>query len=60
MNYIARQTPLPVEFSRQAYWSGLLFPPAGDLPHPGIEPTSLESPALQVDALPAELSGKPI
>ena len=33
-------------FSRQEYWSGLLFPPSGDLPDPGIEPTSLRSPAL--------------
>ena len=33
-------------FSRQEYWSGLLWPPPGDLPDPGIEPTSLESPAL--------------
>ena len=23
-------------FSKQEYWSGLLFPPLGDLPHPGI------------------------
>ena len=23
--------------SRQEYWSGLPFPPPGDLPHPGIE-----------------------
>ena len=38
--------PLPMEFSRQEYWSGLSFPPPGDLPHPGIEPTSLVSPAL--------------
>ena len=37
-------------------WSGLLFPSPGDLPHPGIE---LGSPALQVDSLPIELSGKP-
>ena len=35
-----------MEFSRQEYWSGLLFPPPGDLPDPGIEPTSLMSPAL--------------
>ena len=28
-------------FSRQEYWSGLPFPPPGDLPDPGIEPTSL-------------------
>ena len=33
-------------FSRQEYWSGLPFPPPGDLPDPGIGPTSLMSPAL--------------
>ena len=33
-------------FSRQEYYSGLPFPPSGDLPHPGIKPTSLMSPAL--------------
>ena len=33
-------------FPRQEYWSGLPFPPPGDLPHPGIEPVSLGSPAL--------------
>jgi len=33
-------------FSRQEYWSGLPFPPPGDLPNPGIEPTFLTSPAL--------------
>ena len=27
-------------FSWQAYWSGLPFPPPGDLPNPGIEPAS--------------------
>ena len=27
-------------FSRQEYWSGLLFPTSGDLPNPGIEPAS--------------------
>ena len=26
---------------RQEYWSGLLFPSPGDLPDPGLEPTSL-------------------
>ena len=35
-----------MEFSRQEYWSGLLFPPPGHLLHPGIEPMSLVSPAL--------------
>ena len=38
----------PWGFSRQEYWSGLPCPPPGDLPDPGIEPTS---PALQVDSL---------
>ena len=28
-----------MEFSRQQYWSGLLFPSPGDLPEPGIELT---------------------
>ena len=35
-----------MEFSRQEYWSGLPCPPPGDLPIPGIEPSSLMSPAL--------------
>ena len=46
---IARQAPLSMEFSRQKYWTGLPFPPLGDLPHPGTEPMSL---ALQADSLP--------
>ena len=28
------------------YWSGLPCPPPGDLPNPGIEPTSVTSPAF--------------
>ena len=43
---VAHQAPLPVEFSRQEYWSGLLFPSPGDLPDPGIELMSLMSSAL--------------
>ena len=38
--------PLSMEFSRQEYWSGLPFSSPGDLSDPGIEPTSLMSPAL--------------
>ena len=38
---VAFQTPLSMGFSRQEYWSGLPFPPPGDLPNPGIEPVSL-------------------
>ena len=36
----------PWDFSRQEYWSGLPFPPPGDLPDPGIEPESPVSSAL--------------
>ena len=35
-----------MEFSRQVYWSGLPFPPPGDLPNPGTESASPMSPAL--------------
>ena len=52
---VAHQAPLSMGFSRQEYWSGLPFPPPGDLPDPGIEP---RSPALQADALPSEPPGK--
>ena len=37
---VACQAPLCVEFSRQEYWSGLLFSPSRDLPDPGMEPSS--------------------
>ena len=43
---VAHETPLSMKFSRQEYWSGLLFPTPGDLPDPGIESMSLVSPAL--------------
>ena len=36
----ACQAPLSMGFPRQEYWSGLPFPSPGDLPDPGIEPTS--------------------
>ena len=38
------QAPLSMGFSRKEYWSAL--PCRGDVPNPGIEPTSPESPAL--------------
>ena len=31
-----------MRFSREEHWSGLAFPPPGDLPDPGIEPVSPE------------------
>ena len=43
---VSHQAPLPMEFSRQEYWSGLLFPLPEDLPNPATEPVSLESPVL--------------
>ena len=54
---VARQAPLSMGFLRQEYWSGLPCPSPGDLPNPGIEPSS---PALQVDSLPSEPPGKPM
>ena len=52
----AGQVPLSMGFSRQEYWSGLPFPSLGDLPDPGSKP---RSPALQVNSLLSETSGKP-
>ena len=40
------QASMSMGFSRQEYWSRLPCPPPGDLPHPGIEPTSSLSSAL--------------
>ena len=42
----ARHTPLSMGFSRQEHWSGLPGPPPGDLPDPGVKPTSLRPLAL--------------
>ena len=38
---VAHQASLSMGFSKQEYWSGLPFPLPGDLPNPGIKPTSL-------------------
>ena len=46
---LAHQAALSTGFSRQEYWSGLPFPPLGDLPHPEIKPGSF---AWQADSLP--------
>ena len=40
------QAPLSMGFSRQGHWSGVPSPSPGDLPDPGIKPTSPMSPAL--------------
>ena len=39
-------------FSRQGYWSGLLFPPPEDLPDPGIESAPPASSAFQAGSFP--------
>ena len=54
---VAHQAPLSMEFSRQQYWSGLPFPPPGDLPDPGIE---ARSPILWAVSLPIEPTWKHI
>ena len=43
---LARQAPVSMGFSRQEYWSRLPCPSPGVLPDPGIDPASLNSPAL--------------
>ena len=54
---VACQAPLSMEFSRQEYWSRLPFPPPGDLPKPGIEPTY---PTLAGRFFTNKPSGKPV
>ena len=51
---VTHQAPPSMGFPRQEYWSGLLFPPLGDLPHPGIEPMH-----WQVDSLLLSHQGSP-
>ena len=54
---LALQTPLSMEFPRKEYWSGLPLSPSGDLPDPGIEPTS---PALAGGFFTTEPPRKPL
>ena len=56
---VARQAPLSMRVFRQEYWSGLPCPPPGDLPNPGLEPTSPVAPALQVDSFLLNHWGSP-
>ena len=48
---VARQASSCMGLPRQEDWSGLSFPPPGDLPDAGIKP---KSPKLQADSLPSE------
>ena len=54
----AHQAPLSIGLSRQEHWSGMPFPPPGDLPDPGIEPASHVAPALAGRIFTADPSGK--
>ena len=53
---VAYQAPPFMGFSRQEYWSVLLFPSPADLPYPGIKPTS---PAFAGRSFTAEPPEKP-
>ena len=57
---VAREAALSMRFSWQEYRTGLPFPSPGDLPDPGIEPTSPVCPAGQVDALLKSYRGGPL
>ena len=52
---VANQTPLSMGFPRQEHWSGLPFPPPGNIPHPGIKPAS---PAVAEEFFSTEPPGK--
>ena len=54
---VACQAPLSMGFPRQEYWSGLPFPSPGDLPDPGVEPTS---PTLAGGFFTSDPPGKPL
>ena len=55
----ARQAAPSMGFSRQEYWSGVPFPPPGDLPNPRMEPVSLGLPSLAGRFFSTEPSGEP-
>ena len=57
---VARQAPQSMELFRQEYWSGLPFLPPAYLPDTGVEPESLESPALAGGFFTTVPSEKPI
>ena len=54
---VAHRAPLSMGFSRQGYWSGLLFPSPGDFLVSGIEPAS---PVLAGGFFTAEPPEKPL
>ena len=55
---VTGHAPLSMEFFRQDYWNGLLFPSPRDLRDPGIETESPASPALAGGFFTTELRPK--
>ena len=56
---VSLQALLSMEFPKQEYWSGLLFPTPRDLPDPRIKPVSLALPALAGGFFTTVPLGKP-
>ena len=56
---VAHQAPLSMGFPRQEHWSRLPFPSPGDLPNPGIKPTSPASLAMAGKFFTTESQGEP-
>ena len=54
---VDHQAPLSMEFSRQEDYSGLPFSTPGDLPNPGIKPTSPDTGMTQRDGTEREVGG---
>ena len=57
---VARQAPLSMGFSRQECWSGLPFPPPGDLPTQGSNSSLLHFLHWQACSLPPGPPGTPL
>ena len=58
---VDHQALLSMAFSRQEYWSGLLFPPPGNLPNPEMELEALLCLLhWRVGSLPLAPPGKPV
>ena len=56
---VVHQAPLSMRFPGQEYWSGLPFPPPGDLPDPGTEQVSPAAPVLAGGLFISMPPGKP-
>ena len=57
---VDHRAPLPMEFSKQEYWSGMPFPSPGNFPNSVIKLASLASPALARGFITTVPPGKPM